>query len=204
MDRHHHGRQPGRPRWLIYSVYFAADTHDRTGFAGLGRRNAEGRASRAPMWFALFVSLVNLRASTSCLYPASAARGRAEMVQGGELESRSRTESDFGLAPTTGAEADSRNSRKTRADGVRPARLRPQLRRLPRYDGGLTLTSRTSRTTHASGRGRGADRTVVFGTDRHAVMVGWLRCSGKTARRPTHRLPCVVSGPAENHAGQTA
>ncbi len=195
--------------WLIYSVYFAADTHTEQDSPVWDGELREG-AHPAPLWWfwLIFVSLV-ISVLYLMLYPGLGSHaGALRWSQGGELESSiADFESEFGVARRLAAEADIQELSQDHALMASAQRVYDRNCAVCHgYDAKGLTPYFPDLTDDAWQWGGGAEQIEQSIRDgRHAVMVGWLQVLGEDGvDQLTDYTLALSRGAAENHAGQTA
>ena len=195
--------------WLIYSVYFAADTQSEQDSPVWDGELREG-AHPAPLWWfwLIFVSLV-ISVLYLMLYPGLGSHaGALRWSQGGELErSIGAFDNEFGSARRLVAEANIEELSQDRALMASAQRVYDRNCAVCHgYDAkGLTpyFPDLTDDAWQWGGSAEQIEQSIRDG--RHAVMVGWLEVIGKDAvDQLTDYTLALSQGAAENHTGQTA
>lgn len=195
--------------WLIYSVYFAADTQSEQDSPVWDGELREG-AHPAPIWWfwLIFVSLV-ISVLYLMLYPGLGSHaGALRWSQGGELErSIAAFESEFGLARRLAAETDIEELSQDRALMASAQRVYDRNCAVCHgYDAKGLAPYFPDLTDDAWQWGGGAEQieqSIRYG--RHAVMVGWLQVIGEDGVDQLADYTLALSrGAAEGHAGRTS
>ena len=195
--------------WLVYSVYFAADTQADEDSPVWDGELREGEHP-APMWWfwLIFASLV-VSVLYLMLYPGLGSHaGALRWSQGGELErSIAAFESEFGLARRLAADATIEELAQDRALMASAMRVYDRNCAVCHgYDAkGLTpyFPDLTDNAWQWGGSVEQIEQSIREG--RHAVMVGWLAVIGEDGVDQLADYTLALSrGAAQNHPGESA
>ena len=195
--------------WLIYSVYFAADTQSEEESPVWDGGLREG-SHPAPLWWfwLIFVSLV-ISVIYLMLYPGLGSHaGALQWSQGGELERRlADFEREFGVARRWVAETNIEALAQDRALMASGQRVYDRNCAVCHgYDAkGLTpyFPDLSDDAWQWGGSAEQIEQSIRDG--RHAVMVGWLQVVGEDGvDQLTDYTLALSRGTAEDHSGRTA
>ena len=195
--------------WLIYSVYFAADTHAEQDSPVWDGELREGEHPAPIWWFWLIFGSLVISVLYLMLYPGLGSHaGALRWSQGGELGSSIEAfESEFGLARRLAAETAIEELSQDRALMASAQRVYDRNCAVCHgYDAKGLTPYFPDLTDDAWQWGESAEQIEQSIRDgRHAVMIGWLQVLGEDGVDQLADYTLALSRrAAENHAGQTA